>query len=311
MEFMSKVRASMSITVIVLVILTLLIVRNFCSMRSEENKETLAILTSVGATKHQKRKLITTEIMILYMPPTALGVCLGMILGIWLGNLFSGGSAVEISSYLRYAPIALALILAGMLLISLCYLLPRISFKRKSVIQAVKKQNVKASAERHGYRQSKTFKQQALLKRLAKKSIDYYGKVYNKIAVSFASSALYPLLAILLFRSVGNADITLDTNPYDGVDTTAEVLAAIDKILIFLGICLLVLTCVGIMQAILMARMQILARKESTRAYLAIGMPEADIRKMIRLELRSVLFKSFVWFLFASLITSAFFEMYT
>ena len=148
-----------------------------------------------------------------------------------------------------------------------------------------------------------------MLKRLAKKSIDYYGTVYNKIALSFASSVMYPLLAILLFWNIGNADIVLDTNPYDGIDTTAAVLAVVDKILVFLGLCFLVLTFVGIMQAVFMARMQILARKESAHIYLSIGMPETDIQKMIRLEIKSVLFRSFICLIFAGVIVSALFGM--
>ena len=57
-EFMNKVRMSMNVTVVTLVIITFLTVRTYCSMRNEENKEALAVLTSVGATNFQKRKLI-------------------------------------------------------------------------------------------------------------------------------------------------------------------------------------------------------------------------------------------------------------
>ena len=311
-EFMNKVRMSMTVTVVTLVIITFLTVRTYCSMRNEENKEALAVLTSVGATNFQKRKLIATEVAILYLPPTLIGVCLGMIPGVSLGNLFAGGAEISASNYFSYVLFALVLVTAGMLLISLCYLLPNISFKRRSVIQSVKKQNTEASEQRHGYRQSYTFRSQSLLKRLAKKSIDYYGtvyKVYNKIALSFASSVMYPLLAILLFWNIGNADIVLDTNPYDGIDTTAAVLAVVDKILVFLGLCFLVLTFVGIMQAVFMARIQFLARKESAHIYLSIGMPETDIQKMIRLEIKSVLFRSFICLIFAGVVVSALFGM--
>lgn len=308
-EFINKVRMSMSITVVTLVVITFLTVRTYCSMRNEENKEALAVLTSVGATNFQKRKLIATEVVILYLPPTLIGVCLGMIPGVLLGNLFAGGSEIATSSYFSYALFALVLVIAGMLLISLCYLIPNISFKRKSVIQSVKRQNTKAEKQRHGYRQSYTFRSQSLLKRLAKKSIDYYGTVYNKIALSFASSAMYPLLAVLLFWSIGNTEIVLDINPYDEIDTTAAVLAVVDKFLVFLGLCFSVLTFVGIIQAVFMARMQILSRKESAHIYLSIGMPETDIKKMIRLEIRSVLLRAFFYLIFAGVIVSALFGM--
>ena len=309
-EFMDTVRTCMNITVVTLVIITFLTVRTYCSMRNAENREALAVLTSVGATNFQKRKLIATEIAILYLPPTLIGVSLGMIPGVLLGSLFAGGSGISVLSYIIYALLALGLVIAGMLLISLCYLIPNISFKRKSVIQSVKKQNSETSEQSHGYRQSNTFRSQSLLKRLAKKSIDYYGMVYNKIALSFASSVMYPLLAILLFWNIGNANVVLDTNPYDGIDTTTAVLAVVDKILVFLGLCFLVLTLVGIMQAVFMARMQFIARKESAHIYLSIGMSEPDIKKMILLEMRSVLLKSFIWVLVSGIVVSACFEVF-
>ena len=307
--FLGKVRKSMSVTVGIMTVLTFLTVRTYCGMRNEENKKTLAVLTSVGATYVQKRELVSAEIMILYLPPVLVGVCLGMIPGIALGNLFAGGADTT-SCFWIYVLYALVLVAGGMLLISLCYLIPNISFKRRSVIQSVRKQNTDASEQRHGYRQSNTFKSQSLLKRLANKSIDYYAKVYNKIALSFASSAMYPILAILLFKNIGNADVVLDTNPFDGTDTSAATLAAFDRILVFLGLCFLILTIVGIIQAVFMARMQFLARKESAHIYLSIGMPEADIGKMIRLEIRSVLLWAFIYFLFLSVSVNACYVMF-
>jgi len=309
-EFMNVVRISMNVTVVILVIITFLTVRTYCNMRNEENKEALAVLTSVGATNFQKRKFIALEVVILYLPPTLIGVYLGMIPGVSLGNLFTSGPEIETSSYFFCALFALMLVLACVLLISLCYLLPNISFKRRSVIQSVKKQHTEALEQRHSYRQSHTFRSKSLLKRLADKSIDYYGKAYNRIALSFALSAMYPILAILLFWNIGNTDVVLDTNPYDGIDTAAAVLAVVDKILVFLGLCFLVLTVVGIMQAVFMLRMQFLVRKESAHIYLSIGMPETDIKNMIFLEMRSILLKSFVLFGVASLVVSACFEMF-
>ena len=58
-----------------------------------------------------------------------------------------------------------------------------------------------------------------------------------------------------------------------------------------------------------MARMQFLARRESAHIYLSIGMPETDIKKMIFLEMRSVLLISFIWLLVSSFVVSACFEM--
>ena len=309
-DFVNKVKACMNVTAAVLVIITFLTVRIYCSMRSEENKEALAVLVSVGATGFQRRKLIATEVFILYFPSTLVGVYLGMLPGVSLGNIFAGGAEIAASSYFHYIVFAFALVVAGMLLISFCYLLPSIRFKRKSVIQSVKKQNTEASEQRHGYRQSDTFKSQSLLKRLARKSVDYYNHVYGKIALSFAFAATYPILAVLLFWNIGNSNVVLDKNPYDGIDTSAAVLAAVDRILVFLGLSFLVLTCVGILQAVFMARVQFLTRKRSAQIYLSIGMPESDIKRMIFLELRGVLVKAFIWVLFSSLVINTCFEMF-
>jgi len=308
-DFLNTVRMSMNITAVALIFITFLTVRTYCGMRNEENKEILAILTSVGATNYQKSKLIFMELIVLYLPPTMIGVFLGVIPGIALGNLFSGDSEITASGCIPSLLLALAIVIAGMFLISLCYLLPNISFKHRPIIQSVKKQNTEAAEQRHGYRQSQTFKNQTLLKRLANKSIEYYRNVYNKIALSFASSAMYPVLSVFLFLNIGNSDIVLDTNPYDGIDTTDAVLAAADKIVVFLGICFLVLTCVGVTQAMFIARMQFRARKESAHIYLTVGVPENDIKRMIFLELRSVLLKSFVYFLVTCLIVNTCFEM--
>ena len=102
----------------------------------------------------------------------------------------------------------------------------------------------------------------------------------------------------------------LDINPYDAIDTSAVALAAIDKVFVFLGVCFLVLTCAGIMQAVFMARMQYAKRKESARIYLAVGMPESDIKKMIFTELRSVLLKAFICVFIAGFALKTCFDLF-
>ena len=308
-EFLDLVRMCMIVTVFILFIITFFTVRNCCDLRREENKNVFAVLTSVGATNHQKKKLISTEINVLFLPPIVVGVCSGIFPGVYFGNLFSGNTEISLKNYIIYALVAIVLVAAGLLLVSVSYLLPDVSFKRRSVIQSVKKQNAEASMQSHGYRNSATFKMQDILSRLATKSVEYYGKVYNKIAVSFSNSALYPLLAVILFRKLIGTSIVLDTNPHDGVDTSAATVEAVKEILIFLGIGFLILTCVGILQSIFMTRMQFLARKESARVYLAVGMPEDDIKKMISEEMRSVLLKAVIRFTISSVVISTLFGM--
>ncbi len=304
-EFMGKLRLAMNITIAFLVAITFITIRIHCGMRNEDNLQTLAVLTSVGASGSQKRKLLIADILLLYLPPIILGTIIGIVPGIKIGNSFVGVSETLSTSPIQYIIVAALVIASAFFLVLLCNYLPSFRIKRRSVIQSVKKQNLKASEERHGYRESQTYRSQTLLKRLAKKSIDYYSQTYNRIAISFATAALYPILSVMLFWCIGKADVVIDNNPYDGIDTSTAVLAVIDKLLVFLGVSFLVLTCMGIMQALIMSRIQIAARRNSTRTYLSIGMPGEDINKMIHLELRSVIFKVVTILIFSIMIIGA------
>ena len=302
-KFLDRFRLCLGITALLLLAVTLLTVKTHCDLRNRENEQILAVLTSVGATAHQKRRLMLIEAILLYLPPTSIGVCLGILPGIVMGNLFMGKVGMPIHSLLLYPTVAVGLVTVSMLLIMLCCFLPDVHLKRHSVIRSVRKQNTEAGAQTHGYRQSKTFQSQSFTRRLAKKSTDYYAQTYRSIALSLASAAMYPVTAILLFKNTVNVDVTLDVNPYDIIDTAADVYAAVRQIFGLIGVCFIILTCVGIVQAFMMARMQYMARKQSARVYLSIGMPESDIRRMIFSEIASVLLRTLaylsIWCIFA------------
>ena len=308
-NFLSDIRICMRTTATVLSFITFLTVRVHSSMKRDELTDTLAVLTSIGASSKQKNSLILLDMLILSAPPVVFGVLIGILPGIALGNNFVGAPSTSSSYTVLYVTLALMIMTMGMLLIFLCNFLPGITIKKRTVIGAVKKQNIKASEERHSYRQSQTFKNQSLLSRLAKKSIDYHSKAYSGIALTFASAAMYPLLIILIFYHIRDTEVVLDTNPFDGIDTVTAVLEATDSILLFLCGCFLALTRIGLLQAFFMARIQIAARKESARAYLSIGMTETDVKRMIFLELRSVVFKALAILLLGTFIINFFFEM--
>lgn len=301
-EFMDVVRGCMLVAIGVLVVITFVMIRTYCSMKNNDNTETLAILTSVGATSSQKKKLMKVEMWILYVFPTILGTLAGIMPGVIAGNAFQGLEITSNYNYFLYAAIVVAIIVIGLILIRLCYVIPNIHFKKRSVIESVKKQNQEASETTHGYRNSETFRSQALISRLSQKSSDYYKKEYNNIALSFASSILYPVLAILLLWHISRTDIVLDINPYDMVDTSAAVWNVVMNIIMFLGGCFAVLTAIGITQSVIMSKMQMAARKQTTKVYAAIGMTDKDIKKMMKMELKSVILKSFVIVIFATLI---------
>ncbi len=308
-SFMNKLKMAMNMTIAFLVAITCITVRIHCSMRSEDHRQIVAVLTSVGATGAQKHRLILTDIALLYLPPIFLGVIGGIIPGIQAGKRFGGVSKTPPRLSIQCIGIAVLVTVIAVLLVWLSHVLPGISINRRSVIQSIRRQNRKASEERHGYRCSQAYRSQALLKRLARKSIDYYAKAYNRISLSFAISALYPTLAIFLFGCIGNANVVIDGNPYDGIDTSESVLSIIDGILVFLGVALILLTFIGFLQAVLISRAQIAARQISAHTYLALGMSRSDISKMFRLELRSVLTKAVIILLFSALAISFCYRM--
>ena len=307
-EFLAVVRACMLVAIGVLVAIILITIRTYCSMKNNDNAETLAILTSIGATSSQKKKLMEIEMWMLYVLPTILGTLVGVAPGVIAGNAFQGLEITSNYNYVLYAAVVVAIIVISLILIRLCYMIPNFHFKKRSVIQSVKKQNVEASETTHGYRNSATFRGKALIARLAQKSSDYYKKEYNNIALSFASSILYPVLAILLFWYVSNTNIVLDVNPYDMVDTSEAVWSVVMKMIAFIGGCFAIVTTIGIIQSIMMSKMQMANRKQAMRVYAAIGMTDQDVKKMMRQELKSVMLKVFVIVVFAALIINFCFQ---
>lgn len=306
-EFLAIVRSCMMVAICVLVAITIITIRTYCSMKNNDNAETLAVLTSVGATSSQKKKLTKIEMWVLYVLPTILGTIAGVFPGVMAGNAFQGLEMTSNYNYLLYTTVAVAIMVISLIVIRLCYVIPNIHFKKRSVIQSVKKQNLEASETTHGYRNSETFRSKALISRLAQKSSDYYKKEYNNIALSFASSILYPILAILLLWYVSHANIVLDVNPFDGVDTSDAVWSVVMKIVAFLGGCFAILTTIGFTQSIMMSKMQMANRKQATRVYAAIGMTDKDVKTLLRSELKSVVFKSVIIVIFATLFINFFF----
>lgn len=287
--FVKSLRASLYIAILLLLLTTLITVRNYSLMRRGELGQTLAVLTSVGAGVGQRCRLLAVELAVLCYPAIFLGIALGALPAVIVAQGIFGTTAKD-ASWHSFASLALVLLVVGGLLVTLCYYLPALRLKRRAVIQSVRRQNNRAAAERHGYRQSRTFRSMRLLKRLAQKNLDYYREHYRRIALTFAIAAFYPLLTAILFWHIGRVEIVFDHNPYDGVDTSTAVLQAVNQLLAFLGICFLVLTVLGIASAFLMARVQYATRQSARRTYLSIGFTEGEFRSVVRQEIRTLVF---------------------
>ena len=252
---------------------TVLTVLDYSSMRRKECADVMAVLTSVGANKRQKRRLFWAELWILCYPPFLLGAFSGAL----IASLYTGESFSLFE--------ALLVFFAGCLFATISYFLP--SFSRRTVIQSVKKQNLNADRETHGYRQSRTFRSQSLLKRLADKSVDYYVDAYKRIASSLALAAFYPTLAFLLFQRIAKIDVFVD----GGGD-----LVAFDKILVFLFVAFLILTLLGMVHVFLLVRAHLASRKETEKIYLSIGLTKREYRRIGMLEMRGIALRAIVYF---------------
>ena len=284
-KFLDGTLDGMRVTVVFLIIITAITTRTYCRLRAQETDRTLAVLTSVGATAKERRALIFEEIRILYIVPVLAGVLTGALSGSYMARYFIDIKATDPSVYIRFGYAAILLAVLGIVLAALCHIMPERKRNKTSVIGKVRRQNAEVSAVSHSYHQSKTYREGSITKRLSKRSIYYYRDTYNKIALSFAASALYPILAFSLIGRIVKIEIVLDENPYGGPDTSAAVFGASSKMLMFLLACFLALTVVGILEALMITRLQIERRRKTARVYRSVGMQERHIRRMIRSEI--------------------------
>lgn len=294
-KFLHRVRTGTRVTVILLSVFTFLIVRVHCRRRRVELEQILAVLRSVGASNRQKNALIVIDLLMLHLPPVAIGSILGAFLGVGGVN---GDFALEALL------LGLGSTILGSVLIVIGYFIPHLSFKKSALIQRIKHQNLRASLEIHSYHRSRTFQSQSFIKRLAKKSAEYYRETYSGIAVVFASVIFYPALAILMLFYCGKGTVVLDRNPYDTTDTVGAVWKEVEELFGFMLIGFAVLAILGILQFLLMARLQYLERKQNARTYLILGMEQKTFDKMIFYEMKSVLLRSLIGILFGVLLAN-------
>ncbi len=307
-DFLGQVSLYMNLAAGILILVTLMNVRIQCAIRREENAQLVGVLKGIGAPPKDIRALMWADILWLYLPPTVIGAALGIGPGALAGRIFSGADRLEGREYLPFLLLFLIAAGAGILLILLAHLLPSIR-RQGAVIQTIRRQNPTAGELTHGYRQSKTFRQKALVKRLAQKSNDYHAKINTRMMLLFAGAAVYPMLAVMLFWKIGGEDVTLDVNLFDGTDTVGAAADAVVGILLFLVIGFAFLTGIGLIQAILMARIRMAERRKAAGIYRMIGMEPEDLRRMLRAEIAGTAARTAVLLIFLSLLLWAAFTM--
>lgn len=305
-KFVRSVADGMSLAATLLSIATLMTMRTWAKLSTEASAGTMAVLHSMGATASQRRYLLLTELSMQYLPSLLIGTTVGAVGGLWMsGSLLDG--AVDITANAAgYVLLWLTILLVSGGLLVLCYTLPHIRIKglTPSAIERLRRRGRSVSTEVHSYRQSKTYRHQSLLKRLATKSVDFYKARYGSLALSLAVSAFYPLLAILLMYHLMNASVMMDTNPFDLADTADAVAASVTGLLAIIAAGFLLLTAQGVWGGVLLIRTQLEQRKPAGRAYLSMGMTERDFRRVMLLEMRSMLLRSALYLLLFLLIAN-------
>ena len=304
-DFIEKrVIGELTILMIFIILTTLVSVYVYSSAQREEKRQTLAVLTCIGASSAQKSGILLLEAVTLYSLPMILGVLCGILPARSAASSLIRGFAT--SGTLYFYPetaigITSALFIIGMALICAFSLLA-LERRRASVISSVRRFNKREATERHTYRSSYTFRNMPITKRLAKKSVDYHAQAYGRIAAIFAATALYPVIAILFFHNIAAESVVVDTNPYDGVDTSAITIRAVDNIMLFFTIGFLILFSVGIIQLVNMIKIQNSLRRGSLRIYMASGMTEKQFREVLKYEYLSVLARVVIALIFSIII---------
>lgn len=297
----------MKMAALLLTLATALSIRTWAGLSTDASAQTMAVLHSMGATAAQRRYLLWAELSMQYLPALFVGTTAGAFGGILTANALIGRPAEDLVALgAVYALLWVAVLLGGLGILALCYTLPHIRIKglTPSITESLRRRGRAVSTEEHSYRQSKTYRQQSLLNRLAKKSVDFYQTRYKSLALSLSVSVFYPLLAVLLLYHLLGASVVLDTNPFDGVDTLDAVTGSVMSLLAVIGLGFLLLTAQGIWGGSLLIRTQLEQRRQTGRAYLAMGMTERDFRRVTVLELRSLLLRSLLYLLLFALIAN-------
>ena len=305
-KFVRSVADGMSLAATLLSIATLMTMRTWAKLSTEASAGTVAVLHSMGATASQRRYLLLTELSMQYLPSLLIGTTVGAVGGLWMSGSLLGGAVDVTASAPAYALLWLAILLVSGGLLVLCYTLPHIRIKglSPSATESLRRRGRSVSTEVHSYRQSKTYRHQSLLKRLATKSVDFYKARYGSLSMSLAVSAFYPLLAILLMYHLMDASVMMDTNPFDFADTSDAVAASVTGLLTIIAAGFLLLTAQGVWGGVLLIRTQLEQRKPAGRAYLSMGMTERDFRRVMLLEMRSLLLRSALYLLLFLLIAN-------
>jgi hypothetical protein len=264
----------------------------YSSMRRGESVRFYTTLLSLGATRRQLAVLATREITLLYLLPASLGALLGILPARLFFTALAARLGISPGGTAAWLLCPLLLLLGA----GLSFLFGRVPLPRENagLIAALRGHNQEEAEEAHHYRRSYTFRYMPPVKRLAKKSVDYYKKDYRRIAMALASLALYPLLSVVFFLSLSGSSITV------GAGEALSAVEAAGDILLFVAASFALLCAIGVGQVAYMVRLQNERRRKTLRIYTAVGMTEKEARGVLTYEHRTVLLHAFVYVVFAA-----------
>lgn len=301
-RFLANLTGGLQAVAIILTALAVLSLYLYSGLQKEDDQHFLATLTSIGATRAQRRGILQRTQLLLYSLPVVLGVLLALLPATLFMQALTAGMGLEAAaSPVEQGALLLGLIAAGELLVLLFFHVrqPR---ERAGVIAEMRRHNREEAEAMHSYRQSYTFRRMPLEQRIAQKSVAYYKRPYRRISLMFASVGLYPILAVVFFMLLASERITADTNPYDGIDTSAATVAVVSSLAIFAAIAFLLLCLFGIAQAAYMVAMQNRLRRKTLAVYRSVGMTERGVRRVLTYEYRTVAFHALLYILFVAVV---------
>ena len=282
----------------VLIALSLLTLLVYCRTGQERDARFLAALTSLGATAGGRCRVLLYELAVLYTLPMLGGCLLGLLPAAWFGSALAASTGLQAPPHSARLALLPALVLLGSLLVLLLRYTP-VPGRRTAVIDTLRRRNAEEEREGHAYRRSRTFRGMPITQRIAKKSVDFYKRPYRRIAWMLAAAMLYPLLGLIVLGSMAGGSIVADTNPFDGVDTEAMTITAVSNLAGLIALAFLLLSLLAVCQVAYLFRLQNEQRGPTLAVYRAVGMAEADIRRLTRYEYRTVALHALVYVVFA------------
>ena len=295
-QFLDKILSGMSSVLAIVALIAILSIAVYISMVSDENKAFISSLESIGALRRQKYGILLIEAAMSYFPSILIGAASGTM----IGNAISSRLLSSVyEDYSEFPPSVafIAVSILGMILVLLITLLS--SASRLPLIERLKNHNRKEIGERHSYRNSYTFKNMPIEKRLAKKSADYHKAATRRISLMIAATSMYTIIGFIFFYLLSDTRVIVDENPYDGIDTSAIATAAVESIMLFTLLALLALLIIGAIQITVMLKAQIRIKDKTVRLYKSVGMSDLSAKRLKRYEV-SVMISSALLYAFVA-----------